>query len=238
MASILQEVHFNFKEDHAMKKSLEWLKARSRRIALNMEAVDIAKKAKSPTDAFNMAKQGSRYVRKNEVAEAVRYLAMIKRDYGKKELDAFVDGEDNRIIKGFLDKISIATTYLSILEASSDFGEGMRAVPDKIVALHFDKMISEIVADFEDQYLPQLDANVKNQGQCLRIFDECRLDIFHFHVMMNVVKDGKLENILALDSLLFEKVGMMLLNIGFALEDLYGIYFLGMKPLYYMQKYR
>ncbi|HLM83803.1 MAG TPA: hypothetical protein VK254_01145 [Candidatus Bathyarchaeia archaeon] len=65
-----------------MKKiSLEELKARSEDLGYYPHLIEIARVAKSPTAAFELAK--SRRVNYPDLAQGCRYLAMIKRDYGK-----------------------------------------------------------------------------------------------------------------------------------------------------------
>lgn len=71
------------------KNSLEELKARSEqhKYFLYPNLITVAKKAKSPNAAFELAiRQGYR----KEHAQACRYLAMIKRDYGNSEFNSFI----------------------------------------------------------------------------------------------------------------------------------------------------
>ncbi len=105
-------------------KSLEWLKARSKKAVLNAGAVQIAMKAKSPTDAFKLA-QGQAALKC--MAEEVRYLAMIRRDYGKSQLKGFVrlvQDEDKDLF--FQSKIGTALTFFGQLSQyaimKSDYG--------------------------------------------------------------------------------------------------------------------
>lgn len=71
-----------------MKISLEELKARSKECGNFPRLVRIAKEAKSPTATFEIAsKEG--FVEPE--AKAARYLAIIKRDYGKKVFEQAVD---------------------------------------------------------------------------------------------------------------------------------------------------
>src|SRR3989344_41936 len=71
-----------FKGDHAMEKfSLQELEARSAICGYYPALIEIAENSKSPTTAYelSMAKCHGR----EDLAKSCRYLAMIKRDYGK-----------------------------------------------------------------------------------------------------------------------------------------------------------
>ena len=62
------------------KISLEELKARSRELGFNPECIELVRAAKSPTAAYELSIARGSYP---EFAKKCRYLAMIKRDYGK-----------------------------------------------------------------------------------------------------------------------------------------------------------
>lgn len=71
-----------------MKISLEELKARSKNAVYYPDLVRIAKEAKSPTAAFEIADRIKANV--GIYAKECRFLAMIKRDYGKKIFEQVV----------------------------------------------------------------------------------------------------------------------------------------------------
>lgn len=77
-----------------MKISLEELKARSKRALELPELIKIARETKSPNASFEIATNKTHITK--EEAQACRYLAIIKRDYGRKTFEEFVDGRDKK----------------------------------------------------------------------------------------------------------------------------------------------
>jgi len=69
------------------KISLEELKARSRELGFNPECIELVRAAKSPTAAYELSIARGSYP---EFAKKCRYLAMIKRDYGKAAFERIV----------------------------------------------------------------------------------------------------------------------------------------------------
>lgn len=215
-----------------MKKSLELLKARSRRAVLNNEAVKIVEKAQSPTDAFKMAKRGSMHVSIDEAAEEVRYLAIIKRDYGEKAFSNFVAERKNEYLaKEFIDRVSVAVNYLDMLQVTLELG-GEESLPNRKLAGVMSTFILSIMTDFENYYLAHLTSNTRTQKQCLELYEKYRSEVNHFCEMAH---QERLLNVLYLGKYVFEKSTSVLLNIGFAVSELSGVHFLQKAPRYYLE---
>lgn len=164
-----------------MGHDLKWLEARSVIVVISKEAVWIAKSAKSPTDAFKLAEN---HPELKSRAEAVRYLAMIKRDYGEVALDNFVSRKDMECkAHGFQEKIGILLIYFKQLEITAirglDEEKKNLAKKDRMFAdfylkliereLWYIELLQTAVKEFRKEFLP-----FENDPEDLE--RRCRLD--------------------------------------------------------------
>jgi hypothetical protein len=213
-----------------MKKSLEWLKARSKRAAFFTVAVNIVKTAKSPTDAHKMAREwlkhdrGAPAVDAEEILQGVRFLALIKRDYSEEEFLKFVHAVCNEERdKEFIDKVSIASVYVDILVASNEYGEGNQSRPDRKLAIWFAEFVLKVLYEFTEVYLPALSPNMQLKNVKIGNLPGYLDELLHFcsYMEQRIENNGNVLNFGEID-----KAAITLRLMGMTVSEMSGIYFM------------
>lgn len=201
-----------------MKKSLEWLKARSAQIVLQPKAVEIARKANSPTDAFNLARSSGYFY--DDDAELVRYLAVIKRDFGALEFDNFAESACN---------ISVAKTFLDMLIPAISILEFSKICPailmEEEISTKLAPLLKEIRRMFDSEFQQLIfESNSEYATRCKDYYCRyvCQIDF--------LVRISEVNSDLRYDIYGFEKIFTLLLTMGWSVGEKYGIYFMRTPP--------